>query len=111
MKKILFVCVALALMMPISAVASPISVQDVQVECTTSEIDDLLTELDASVDEYVALAPKAQSGDTDATLKLAKVSVQISKLAEKLADNKGVMTEAQVVRYTSILMKMSNALK
>jgi hypothetical protein len=31
-------------------------------------------------------------------------------LAEKLANNREGMTEAQVARYTSILAKMSNAL-
>lgn len=110
MKKILLVCLSLVLMAPISTIVSTVSAQNKKVARLTDEIDKLLTELEVAVDEYASLAPKAQMGDSDATMKLAKVSVQISKLTEKLADNNKVMSEAQVARYTSILAKISNAL-
>lgn len=110
MKKILLVCLSLVLMAPISTIVSPVSAQNKKVARLTDEIDKLLTELEVAVDEYASLAPKAQMGDSDATMKLAKVSVQISELTEKLADNNKVMSEAQIARYTSILAKISNAL-
>ena len=110
MKKILLVCFSLVLMAPISTIVSPVSAQNTKVARLTDESDKLLTELEVAVDEYASLAPKAQMGDSDATMKLAKVSVQISELTEKLADNNKVMSEAQVARYTSILAKISNAL-
>ena len=110
MKKILLVCLSLVLMAPISTIVCPVSAQNKKVARLTNEIDKLLTELEVAVDEYASLAPKAQMGDSDATMKLAKVSVQISELTEKLADNNKVMSEAQVARYTSILAKISNAL-
>lgn len=110
MKKILLVCLSLALVAPVSIIASPVTTQNKKVARLANEIDKLLAELEMAVDEYASLAPKSQLGDSDATMKLAKVSVQISKLAEKLANNREGMTEAQVARYTSILAKMSNAL-
>lgn len=111
MKKLLIICLGLALMAPIEIVASPSTASVLMNSSSFSKIDDLLTQLDNVVDEYVDVSQKAQSDDMEATMNMAKVSVKMSKLVEQLASFKDEMSEEQIVRYTAIIARMSEALK
>lgn len=111
MKKLLMICLGIIFLAPISSPASSVIASTSISVDSFNEIDDLLTQFDKAVDEYIVAAQEAQSGDVDATIKKAKVSVKMSKLANRLANNKEEMSEAQYIRYSTIIAKMSNALK
>ena len=76
MKKLFVLVLGLALVAPMTAIASPVPAA---VAATApADVDALLTQLDKLVVEYTSLAKKTQAGDMDAAMKLASVSVKMS---------------------------------
>lgn len=109
MKKVLILCLGMALFAPAAIFASP-APATLSMSSSDSEIDDLLTDFEKVVNEYVTVAKKAQDGDMAATMKLATISVKMTKIAEDLAETEDDMTEKQAIRYAAIVAKMSKAL-
>lgn len=110
MKKILMVCLAIALLAPAAVYAAPVSATVTMSQMSSSDdIDELLTELDAVVTKYVAAAKKAQNGDTAALIKMTSLQAEYTAILEKLTDQSDDMTPTQIARYTAIIAKMAEA--
>jgi cellobiose-specific phosphotransferase system component IIB len=110
MKKILIICSVLMFSAPMLVFATTETATVSSSVNAASEIDDLLSELEKVLDEFVLVAPQAKSGNVDATMKLATLSIQMSKLAEQLSYSKDKMSESQLVRFKSLMANMSAAL-
>lgn len=110
MKKVLMLCAVLLLSAPMIVLASPLPAAVSSSVSTANDVDDLLTQLEKVIEEYALIVPKVKTGDTEATMQLANLSIKMSKLAESLADSKDEMTEQQLARYVAVISKMAAAL-
>lgn len=72
--------------------------------------DKILDEYEKYVDQYIKVYKKAMNGDMSAMTEYVKLAEKAQKLSEKIEKAEDEMTEAQLKRYTKILMKMTNAM-
>lgn len=109
MKKLFVLILGLSLLAPMAAIASPVPAQ--VAATTTSDVDNLLSQLDKVVSEYVSLSAKTQAGDMEAAVRMASVSVKMDELVEKLDALKEKMTMAQLTRYAEVVAKLTASVK
>ena len=76
---------------------------------SSADIDKMLDEYEKFVDKYIALVKKAQNGDVSVMSEYASMLESAERLSEELDNCDGVMTSAQLSRYTRITSKMTSA--
>ena len=107
MKKLFVLILGVALLAPMASFAAPATVV---VENNASDsVDDMLTELDKAVTEFISVAKKAMNGDMDAFEKMEAYQEKIDSLVEALEEVEDDMSESQIERAEAIMMKAYEA--
>ncbi len=76
---------------------------------SNTDWDEVLDEYEKYIDQYIALAKKAEAGDMSALAEYPSFLEQAQTTNEKLTKAKGEMSAAQLARYTKITSKMASA--
>ncbi|MCL2063985.1 MAG: hypothetical protein FWG98_06395 [Candidatus Cloacimonetes bacterium] len=78
-----------------------------------SEEDKMLDEMEKIVDDFIAILHAAQTGDVEAMTRQAHVAQQFAEMMQKvaLAEDEGILTEAQIERGKQIAQKIQDAMK
>lgn len=107
MKKLFVLILGVALLAPMSTFAAPATVV---VENNASDsVDDMLTELDKVVTDFISVAKKAMNGDMDAFEKMEAYQEKIDSLVEALEEVEDDMSDSQMERAEAIMMKVYEA--
>jgi hypothetical protein len=69
-------------------------------------IENLLQEFEASIDELIPVMEALLSGDISQQPKFERISKKLTPILEKLEDNQNKMTEEEVAEYIRITMKL-----
>ena len=85
------------------------SSSDMSSSSGSTDWDELLDSYERYVDDYIALAKKAQNGDMSALSEYASVLQDANDLSEKIQGAKSEMSTSQVARYNKISIKLANA--
>ena len=81
----------------------------VEAQATAAAEGDVLAEYEKLIDKLIELQGKANKGDMSVMEEYTKLSQEMSDFATKHAEEFANMTEAQVLRYQEIGMKLANA--
>lgn len=89
--------------------AAATEVQATETQATAAAEGDVLAEYEKLIDKLIELQGKANKGDMSVMDEYTKLSQEMADFATKHAEEFANLTEAQVLRYQEIGMKLANA--